>query len=57
VYGCTVPSQVYPRAVDDGYYVMIDDLSVGQHVLQFTAKGAGFDLNVTYNLWVVARDR
>jgi len=54
---CSVPSKIYPRAVDDGYYVMVDDLGVGQHVLQFTAKGAGFDLNVTYNLWVVAKDR
>jgi hypothetical protein len=55
---CVLPDAVYPRAVDDGYYAQIEALSVGEHTLQITASnGTGFDLNVTYRLNVVARDR
>jgi hypothetical protein len=54
---CVVPAGVYPRAVDDGYYALIDDLAVGEHTLQIAAAGANeFNLNVVYRLTVVRRD-
>jgi hypothetical protein len=43
--------------VDDGYYAEIQNLSVGEHSVQFTASApGGFDLNVVYRLIVVPRD-
>jgi hypothetical protein len=54
---CIVPAGVFPRAVDDGYYAEIENLSVGEHSVQFTASApGGFDLNVVYRLIVVPRD-
>ncbi len=53
-----VPAAVYSRAVDDGYYVEIDDLGVGEHMLQFTATFADNSrVDVSYRLIVVPRDR
>jgi hypothetical protein len=44
----------YAPCVDDGYYLMLDPLSRGTHILHFTADTAdhGFSLDVTYRLTV-----
>ena len=52
-----VPAGLYSRSVDEGYYGEIENLRVGTHTLQLVASGPGFDLNVTYTLTVVPRDR
>jgi hypothetical protein len=55
---CLVPADVYPRAVDDGIYASIDGLTPGEHIVQIAASNGGnFNLNVTYRLIVVPRDR
>jgi hypothetical protein len=50
-----VPGGIYSPAVDDGFYVDLPPLTVGKHTLSFHAEntGAGFSLDVTYNLTVV----
>ena len=50
-----VPAGIYSPAVDDGWYVRLDPLSVGHHTLRFHAENAsqGFTQDVTYNLTVV----
>jgi hypothetical protein len=47
-----VPAGIYSPAVDDGFYVGIE-LKAGSHTLRIQAAGAGFTLDVTYNLTVV----
>jgi hypothetical protein len=50
----TVPAGIYSPAVDDGFYVKLRPLQVGNHTVQFSAKSAqGVVQNVTYNLNVV----
>jgi hypothetical protein len=48
---------VFSPAVDGGFYVLLDPLSVGHHTLHFHAKNAGrarkFEVDVTYNITVV----
>ena len=46
---------VYSPAVDDGFYVRLNPLSVGAHTLHIHAENptAGFTLDVTYDLNVV----
>jgi hypothetical protein len=45
-----------PASVADGYWVMLDPLPRGRHVIHFSARAAevenGFALDVTYNLLV-----
>jgi hypothetical protein len=50
-----VPAGVYSPAVDDGFYVGLEPLQVGNHTLHIHAENpsAGFTLDVTYNLTVV----
>jgi len=50
-----VPAGIYSPAVDDGFYVLLDPLSVGTHALHFHAENPsqGFTEDVTYNLAVV----
>jgi len=50
-----LPAGIYSPAVDDGIYVRIDQLAVGQHTLQIHAENPsqGFVLDVTYHLKVV----
>jgi hypothetical protein len=50
-----VPAGIYSPAVDDGFYVLLDPLSVGNHSLHFHAKNGSqkFEQDVTYNLTVV----
>jgi hypothetical protein len=48
----TVSSGVYSRSVDDGYYVLLKPLSVGDHLLQFKSESGDFKLDVTYLLHV-----
>jgi hypothetical protein len=50
-----VPAGIYSPAVDDGFYVLIDPLSVGNHTLHFHAENLsqGFTQDVTYSLTVV----
>jgi hypothetical protein len=51
-----VPAGIYSPAVDDGFYVQLEPLEVGNHTLHIQAENpsAGFTLDVTYNLTVVA---
>jgi hypothetical protein len=46
---------IYSPAVDDGFYVQLSGLSVGEHTLQIHAENPsqGATLDVTYNLNVV----
>jgi hypothetical protein len=50
-----VPAGIYSPAVDDGFYVGLEPLKLGDHVLHIYAEnpGAGFVLDVTYNLNIV----
>ena len=52
-----VPPGVYSPAVDDGFYVLLDPLRVGNHTLHFHAENPSespvFTEDVTYNLTVV----
>lgn len=55
---CVIPSAVYARSVDDGYYASVDFLKPGVHTLVFqAANDAGFSVNVTYEITVVRGDR
>ena len=49
------PQGVYYPAISDGYWMMLKPLSPGAHTVRFTAdNGFGFNLDVTYNLQVIA---
>jgi hypothetical protein len=50
------PAGIYAPAVDEGFYVGLEPLQVGDHTLHMHAENpsAGFTLDVTYNLTVVA---
>ena len=50
-----VPAGIYSPTVDEGLYVTLRPLEVGNHTLHFHAEnpGQGFLLDVTYNLTVV----
>lgn len=49
-----VPAGIFSPAVDDGFYVRLEHLAVGDHILQFSAETAtGVIQNVTYHLTVV----
>ena len=53
IFGLAGP--ILNRAIDEGWYVMLKPLLVGEHVLHFTADDSfGFTLEVTYNITVVA---
>lgn len=49
------PAGIFSPGVDDGYYVLLKPLSLGDHVLHFkgSVPATGFSLNVTYNLKVI----
>jgi hypothetical protein len=56
----SLPAGTYSPAVDDGFYVTLKPLDVGQHTIHFQAAREGcpfapdpFELDVTYNLTVV----
>ena len=50
-----VSAGIYSPAVDDGFYVGLEPLKVGDHILHIHAENpsAGFTLDVTYTLTVV----
>lgn len=48
-----VPKGTYSPVVDDGYYVMLKPLPVGNHVLRFRAESGQTVQDVTYNLNVI----
>jgi hypothetical protein len=50
-----VPGGIYSPAVDDGFYVLLNPLSIGKHALHFHAENSslGITEDVTYNLTVV----
>jgi hypothetical protein len=49
-----VPAGIYSPAVDDGFYVLLDKLSAGEHTLHFHAEdSSGVVQDVTYDLTVV----
>jgi hypothetical protein len=52
-----VPPGIYSPAVDDGFYVLLDPLRVGNHTLHFHAENPSqnpvFTQDVTYNLTIV----
>lgn len=43
-------------SIADGYWVMLDPLSRGNHTIHFTSNAPGFSLYVTYHLTVVDDD-
>ncbi len=51
----TVPAGIFSPSVDDGYYVLLKPLSVGNHTVHLHAEvpSQGFVLDVTYDLVVV----
>jgi len=50
----TVPPGIYSPSVDDGYYVLLSPLSIGNHTLHIHAESiGGFMLDVNYSLTVV----
>jgi hypothetical protein len=51
----TVPAGVYTPSVDDGYYVLLEPLSKGDHWLRFHSESGDFKLDVTYMLHVGVR--
>jgi hypothetical protein len=53
--GVTCPAGIYSPTVDDGLYVQLVPLKVGEHILHIRAEipSATFSLDVTYNLTVV----
>jgi hypothetical protein len=46
------PAGVYFPTADEGYYVMLEPLSAGSHLLHFTGSLPGFTLDITYKLTV-----
>jgi len=49
------PQGVYYPAISDGWWMMLKPLTPGNHTVRFTAdNGFGFNLDVTYNLQVIA---
>lgn len=50
-----VPVGIYSPAVADGFYLTLEPLEIGNHILRFHAENpdAGFVEDVTYNLTVV----
>jgi hypothetical protein len=54
----TVPANIYSPAVDDGIYVLLKPLKVGQHSLHFHAENVSqsFVEDITYVLTVVPRE-
>jgi hypothetical protein len=52
-FGVDAPAGTVSNSVDDGYYLMLAPLSVGQHSLHFAAEFAGgFKLDITYHITV-----
>lgn len=57
-FGCTVPGVNWPSTtsfpvVSDGYWVMLENLSPGPHVVKFGGIGNnGFSVDITYHLTV-----
>jgi hypothetical protein len=57
--GCNVPGGIYSPGVGDGFYVLLNPLSVGPHVLRFHGENHSadplfqFTQDVTYKLNVV----
>ena len=49
------PAEIYSPAIDDGYYVLLNPLSVGEHTIHIHSENvsASFVLDVTYHLTVV----
>ncbi|NOT10242.1 MAG: hypothetical protein HOP23_00145 [Methylococcaceae bacterium] len=43
-------------SISDGYWVMLDPLPSGPHIIEFTSEAPGFSLGVTYNLTVEDED-
>jgi hypothetical protein len=53
--GFTFSAQTVTGAVADGVYLMLAPLSVGSHVIHWTASGGGLLQDITYTLTVVPR--
>ena len=47
------PAGVFSPSVNDGIYVLLEPLQIGNHTLVFHAEAPGFFLDVTYQLTVV----
>jgi len=57
-FGLDFPPQTVSGAVADGVFLMLAPLSVGSHVIHFTASfGEGFGFDITYHINVVPRGR
>jgi hypothetical protein len=51
-FGCDIPAGTYAPFVTDGYWLMLEPLSVGQHTIHFHGSEGSFTLDITYNLTV-----
>jgi hypothetical protein len=51
--GPSCPASIFSPAVDDGYYVSLDPLSLGAHTIHIQAESGSLTIDVTYNLTVV----
>ncbi|HEY1497424.1 MAG TPA: hypothetical protein VGF49_22860 [Candidatus Solibacter sp.] len=53
------PSTLVFPAASDGYWLMLNPLSPGPHIINFggTAKNTSFQLDITYNITVVPKGR
>jgi len=55
-FGYPTPAGTYNDGVADGYYVMLQPLSVGEHLIFMSAElGPDFVVEVTVHLTVVGR--
>lgn len=46
-------ASIFSPAIDDGYYVSLDPLSLGAHTINIQAESGTLTIDVTYNLTVV----
>ncbi len=47
------PAGIYSPTVDDGFYVLLEPLTPGQHTIKFHSESAGFVEEITYQVTVV----
>ena len=55
MFGYVAPCGATSLSVADGFYLMLEPLSVGQHTIHFAGTVGTFTLDITYNLTVAQR--
>jgi hypothetical protein len=48
-----VPAGIYSPAIDDGFYIELKPLTIGNHTLHILASGTNVSQDITYDLTVV----